>query len=179
MCSAWRLESFSIIALMVSIPPSARVSTVEKLRNTRSVSEQTEKGGRERARRENALGVASSSVPVTLEGLGVKRDGDTPLLSDADEEEPRREMKRMSGRIDGVERLGRNSPGHPEVVTHVLAGAGSDLELPLGRHDLGVDARDGDSGVEAGAVVSLDHVASVNLAGSCESEDASWLRRSR
>lgn len=38
------------------------------------------------------------------------------------------------------------------------------MELPLRRHDLGVDARDGDARVKAGAVVSLDHVAGVDLA---------------
>jgi hypothetical protein len=90
------------------------------------------------------VGVASGAVPVTLEGLGVERDGDAPLLSDADEEEA----------------------GEPEVVTHVATLAGTDLELPLRRHDLGVDTRDEDTGVKAGAVVSLDHVASEDLAGS-------------
>lgn len=32
MCSAWRPSSFLIISLMAEMPPSARVSLVEKLR---------------------------------------------------------------------------------------------------------------------------------------------------
>ena len=43
---------------------------------------------------------------------------------------------------------------------------GTDLVLPLSGHDLGVGARDVDLGVHAGAVVSLDDVTAVNLAGS-------------
>lgn len=82
MCSAWRPSSFLIISLMAAIPPSARVSLVEKLRAVASAK--AEGTGSER----NELGVASSSVPLSLERLGVKGDGDSPLLSDADEEEP-------------------------------------------------------------------------------------------
>ena len=37
------------------------------------------------------------------------------------------------------------------------------LELPLGGHHLRVGAADSDPGVQAGAVVSLNNVASVNL----------------
>jgi hypothetical protein len=93
---------------------------------------------------ENLLGVASSTVPVTGERFGVERNGDTPFLSYADQEET----------------------SHPEVVSHILSLARTDLELPLRRHDLGVDSRDVDSGVEARAVVSLDHVASEDLSSS-------------
>lgn len=64
----------------------------------------------------------------------------------------------------------RDAPGHPQVITHGFAGARADLELPLRRHDLGVDARDGDAGVHARAVVRLDHVASVDFAGACPEE---------
>lgn len=42
---------------------------------------------------------------------------------------------------------------------------GSDLELPLGWHDLRVDARDLDAGVQAGLVMRLDDVAAIHLAG--------------
>ena len=41
--------------------------------------------------------------------------------------------------------------------------AESDLELPLGGHDLGVGAADPDAGVQTGAVVSLHDVAAVHL----------------
>ena len=39
----------------------------------------------------------------------------------------------------------------------------TDLELPLGGHDLGVGAADPDPGVETGAVVSLHDVPAVHL----------------
>lgn len=45
-------------------------------------------------------------------------------------------------------------------------GAGANLVLPLGGHDLGVDTRDVDAGVQASTVVSLDDVTAVNLASS-------------
>lgn len=89
------------------------------------------------------VGVATSSVPVTGDGLGVERDLDTPLLGHSDEE----------------------VTGEGEVVTHLDTLARADLELPLGGHDLGVDTRDVDTGVEAGAVVSLDEVTGKDLTG--------------
>jgi hypothetical protein len=52
--------------------------------------------------------------------------GDTPLLTDPQQEEP----------------------SHPEVVTHLDTLTWSDLELPLGGHDLGVDTGDLDAGVK-------------------------------
>lgn len=89
--------------------------------------------------------MAAGAVPLAREGLGVERDLDAPLLADADEEEA----------------------GHPKVVTHVDSGAGADLELPLRRHHLGVDAGDGDAGVEARAVVRLDDISRVDGSGAC------------
>jgi hypothetical protein len=56
--------------------------------------------------------------------------GDTPLLTDPQQEEP----------------------SHPEVVTHLDTLAGSDLELPLSGHDLGVDTRDLDPSVKTSAL---------------------------
>jgi hypothetical protein len=88
------------------------------------------------------VGVASSAIPITSQGLGVERDLDTPLLGNADEE----------------------VAGHPEMVTHINARARANLELPLRRHDLSVDTADVDTGVEAGAIVSLDQVTGENLA---------------
>lgn len=43
--------------------------------------------------------------------------------------------------------------------------AGANLVLPLGGHDLGVDTGDVDAGIQASAVVSLDDVTAVDLAG--------------
>jgi hypothetical protein len=74
--------------------------------------------------------VAAGTVPVALEGLGVERGLDSPLLTDTEEEET----------------------GHPEVVAHVDTLARADLELPLRRHHLGVDTRDVDTGIQARAL---------------------------
>lgn len=77
------------------------------------------------------VGVATSTVPVTLEGLGVERRLDAPLLTDAEKEET----------------------SHPEVVAELDALARTDLELPLGGHDLGVDTRDLDTSVETSTLL--------------------------
>lgn len=50
------------------------------------------------------------------------------------------------------------------MVTHVDADARADLELPLSGHHLGVGARDADTSVETGLVVSLDDITLNNLA---------------
>jgi len=50
------------------------------------------------------------------------------------------------------------------VVTHGDALTRTDLELPLGRHDLSVDTADVDAGVEACAVMSLNEVTREDLA---------------
>lgn len=89
------------------------------------------------------VGVQTGTVPVAGDGLGVERDLGAKLLSNAVQEEA----------------------GDPEVVTHLDAGAGADLELPLGGHDLGVGARDLDAGVQTALVVGLDDVALDDLAG--------------
>lgn len=47
----------------------------------------------------------------------------------------------------------------------VNAGAGANLVLPLGGHDLSVNTGDVDTGEQAGAVVSLDDITAVDLAG--------------
>jgi len=87
------------------------------------------------------VAVKTSSVPVTRDGLGVERDLGTELLSNAGEEES----------------------GNPEVITHLNAKARTDLELPLGGHDLGVSSRDDDAGVQASLVVSLDDITAEDL----------------
>ena len=111
------------------------------------------------------VGVAASAVPFAWDSLGVEADLDTPLFRNADEE----------------------VPGDSQVVSHLDTETGADsnqfrgsqvrslrimdaervlcnsLEFPLSRHDLGVDTRDLDASVEAGAVVSLDEITSVDL----------------
>ena len=71
------------------------------------------------------VGVATSTIPVTCKGLGVEGNLDTPLFGNADKE----------------------VTSHPKVITHRDTFAGTDLELPLGRHNLGIDAADVDSRV--------------------------------
>ena len=88
------------------------------------------------------VGVETSTVPVTRDGLGRKGNLDTKLLSNAVEKEAR----------------------HPELVTEGNAGAGANLVLPLGGHNLGIGARDVDLGVHAGLVVGLDDVTAKDLA---------------
>ena len=88
------------------------------------------------------VGVAASAIPVTLEGLGVERDLDAPLLGNTDEE----------------------VASHPEVVTHGNALARTNLELPLRGHDLGVDAANVDASVQACAVVGLNQITGKDLA---------------
>lgn len=94
------------------------------------------------------VGVAASTVPVTLEGLGVEGDLDIPLLGNTDEE----------------------VTSHPEVITHGDTLTRSDLELPLRGHDLGVDTRDVDTGVEASTVVGFDQVTSEDLTSTCRNK---------
>lgn len=86
------------------------------------------------------VGVATSTVPVTGDSLGMERNLDTPLFGDSDQE----------------------VTGKGEVVTHLDTLAGTNLELPLRRHDLGVDTRDVDTRIQASAVVSLDEITGEN-----------------
>ena len=87
------------------------------------------------------VGVASTTVPVTGQRLGVEGNLDAPLLGEADEE----------------------VAGHPEVVSHLDTLTRANLELPLGRHDLGVDTADLDTRVQADSVVSLNQVTCIHL----------------
>ena len=89
------------------------------------------------------VGVAASTIPVALERLGVEGNLDAPLLGYTNEKVTR----------------------HPKVIAHGDTLAWSDLELPLRGHDLGVDAGNIDTRVEAGAVVSLNQVTSEHLPG--------------
>lgn len=106
------------------------------------------------------VAVASGTVPVTSEGLGVEGDLDTPLLGDTDEE----------------------VASHPEMVTHRDTLTRADLELPLRGHNLSVDTRDVDAGVEAGAIVGFDQITSEDLAGACgpdQNDDLDKIRIGR
>lgn len=94
------------------------------------------------------VGVASGTVPVSLERFGVEGNLDAPLLGNTDEEEA----------------------SHPEMVTHRDTLTRADLELPLGGHDLCVDTADVHAGVETCSVVSLDEVTSEDFSSSCRSE---------
>ena len=85
----------------------------------------------------------SETISSNLHWLRVQGDQQTKVLSHSVQEEPR----------------------HPEVVTHLNTFTGPHLELPLGRHDLGVTAGEVDPGVETGAVVSLHHLSAVDLVG--------------
>lgn len=89
------------------------------------------------------VAVQTGTVPVARDGLGIERHLDGELLSYAVQQET----------------------GEPELVAHLDADAGADLELPLGGHDFGVGSRDLNAGVQAGAVVRFDNVAHDNLSG--------------
>jgi len=88
--------------------------------------------------------VATSAVPVSLEGFGVERDLDTPLLGNTDKEET----------------------SHPEMVTHRNTLTGPNLELPLRWHHFGIDTTDVDTSIETGTIVGLNEITCKNFAGS-------------
>jgi hypothetical protein len=98
------------------------------------------------AHRECAVvGVATSTVPITLKRLRVVGNLDTPLLGDANQEET----------------------CHPKMVTHGDAFTRTDLELPLTGHNLGIDTADVHARVETSTVVGLDEITSKDLSGAC------------
>jgi hypothetical protein len=80
------------------------------------------------------VGMAPSTVPVALKGFRVEGHLDTPLFCNTDEE----------------------VTSHPELISHGDTVAGADLEFPLGRHNLSIDATNPDTSVEASAVMSLN-----------------------
>ncbi len=85
----------------------------------------------------------AGAVPVALHRLRVERRRDAEVLGDAVEQ----------------------PAGHPQLVGHVERAERADLELPLAGHDLGVDARDAEAGVEARVEVRLDDVTAEHLVG--------------
>ena len=84
---------------------------------------------------------APSAVPVALHRLRIERRRDAEVLS-APVEQPARQ---------------------PELVSDVERSERTDLELPLAGHHFGVDAGDGEAGVEAVVEVLLDNVTAVDL----------------
>jgi len=90
------------------------------------------------------VGMTSSAVPITLEGLGMKRNLDTKFL------------------CNSLEKIAC----HPEMIAHLDPLTGTDLEFPLRGHDFSIDSTDFDSAVQAGLVVCLDDIAGIDFAGS-------------
>ena len=101
------------------------------------------------------IGVKTGSVPVALDGLGSERNLNTEFLSDAVKE----------------------PTSHPEVIAHysnISTGAlkeigefpshtfdtltWTDLEFPLGRHNLCIDTRNLDARVQASLVMCLYNI---------------------
>mmetsp|Transcript_43905 Transcript_43905/g.110679 ORF Transcript_43905/g.110679 Transcript_43905/m.110679 type:complete len:229 (+) Transcript_43905:48-734(+) len=89
------------------------------------------------------VAVSASSVPVTGNRLGVERHDHVEVLTKAVQKVPRQ----------------------PHVISGLDALTGTDLELPLARHDLSIDARDLDASIHAGAVVRLHDVATEHVVG--------------
>jgi len=77
--------------------------------------------------------VAARAVPVALDRFGRKGARDAEILAEAVQQ-----VARQHGLVAELERADR-----------------ADLELPLAGHDLGVDAADGEAGLEAGLHVGL------------------------
>lgn len=122
--------------------------------------------------------MSASTVPVALERLGVERDLDAPFFGTADEEEAGHPelvahgdaglqsssvwrsassiTKRAHARSDLAACQVSPNRGQGERRLHA--------QLPLSGHDLGIDAGDGDAGVEACSVVRLNQVAGENFA---------------
>ena len=89
------------------------------------------------------VAVQARAVPVAGDRLGIDRHLGRELLGYAVQKEARQ----------------------PQLVAHLDAHAGPDLELPLRRHHFGVGAGNLDARVEARAVVRFDDVALHDLAG--------------
>lgn len=87
--------------------------------------------------------MAARAVPIALEGLRVEGHFDVELFGDASKKET----------------------GHPEVISHVDSLAWTNLELPLGRHNFGVDTTDVHARVQAGTVVGLDEITREDFSG--------------
>ncbi|KAI0567633.1 hypothetical protein FGB62_1g6102 [Gracilaria domingensis] len=87
------------------------------------------------------VGVAARAVPVALDWLGFVIDVQTLYLGHA--------LQQVAS--------------HPQVVALLNAHGRADLELPLARRHLGVDARDLEPGVHARLEVRVDHIPAKHL----------------
>ncbi len=80
--------------------------------------------------------MASGSIPVTLDRLGVNTDFNAEGFSDTVEE----------------------VSSHPEVVAAFNSFASSDLELPLSGHNLAIGSVNLNTGIEAGFIMSFHDI---------------------
>ena len=87
------------------------------------------------------VGVATGAVPVALDRLGRDRRVDVEVLGDP------------------VQQVA----GHPHVIANLNGAHRADLKLPLAQHHLGIGARDGQAGGQAGIGVSLHDLATGDL----------------
>src|SRR5271170_507126 len=90
------------------------------------------------------VGMTSSTIPITLKRLGMKRNLDTEFL--------RNSFKKITC--------------HPKMITHLDSLTRTDLEFPLRGHDFSVDSADLDSAVQACLVVRFDDITGVDFARS-------------
>mmetsp|Transcript_11769 Transcript_11769/g.33195 ORF Transcript_11769/g.33195 Transcript_11769/m.33195 type:complete len:410 (+) Transcript_11769:478-1707(+) len=86
------------------------------------------------------VGVGTSSIPVSLDGLRVEGGDDSKLLPEAVEQ----------------------PPGDHDHITGLQGTGRSNLELPLSRHHLGVNSRDGEAGLDACIHVGLSELTPVD-----------------
>jgi len=84
------------------------------------------------------VGMATSSIPISLDGLRVNGNANPEIFSNLVEDEA----------------------SHPEVISNLKTLAGTNLEFPLSGHDLSVGSADLHSSVEAGLVMSLNNITS-------------------
>ena len=102
------------------------------------------------------VAVGPRSIPVSINGLGVKRYYDTKIFSDPLEDIPERK-RRHEGFLLMHSKL-VDLPGHPQVVAHGDPLAGADLELPLGGHHLSVGAAHINSSVQTSPANGKHHL---------------------
>mmetsp|Transcript_43594 Transcript_43594/g.76881 ORF Transcript_43594/g.76881 Transcript_43594/m.76881 type:complete len:321 (+) Transcript_43594:465-1427(+) len=87
------------------------------------------------------VGVATSTIPVARDGLGVIGNNHTKVLAHA----------------------GQQVARHPHVVTRVNSHRGTHLILPLARHHLSINTRDVDASIQAGLVMGLHYGSAVGI----------------
>lgn len=88
------------------------------------------------------VGVASSTVPVALDGLGMNGHDNAEIFRDA---------------LQDV-------ASNPEVVSHINAKTRTYLELKLTWSDFSIDTRNVDASIETGSVVRFHNITAKDLA---------------